>query len=271
MADKVNLSSKEEVFLNFEQVNSEQQLGLVLNFRQTLMTTYFIYSAMGYMGDEVGDIFAQIENNPETKEKLKGGIKKELGNIDVYLWDEPNKAWVLQSGFYETGPIAINRQLIPLNSVGSGSSVKLKLVLNKGLWRIDYAALTNIKGLVSPKELVPTSILNKGKEDAVALNDLNNPNKYLISMPGSEYKFNFNLPVANAEYELFLQSQGYYLEWMREHWIKDKDLSKLRQMVAFPKNYLREEAAYYKQYETSMEREFWGSKIDTKTFSYHEN
>jgi hypothetical protein len=147
----------------------------------------------------------------------------------------------------------------------------LKIILNKGLWRIDYVALTNIKEKVKPIEISPNSILNKKKIDNFALSAINNPDKYLISMPGSEYKFNFILPNTNTDYELFLYSKGYYLEWMREHWIKDKDLLKLNQMVNNPKKYLQEEAKNYKRYETTMEQEFWNSKIDTKTFSYYEN
>lgn len=270
-SDENNLSSKEEVFLTFNNVKNADKLGLVLNFRQTLMTTYFIYSAMGYMGDEVGDIFAKMEMNKETKEKLKGGIKKELGNIDIYLWNEQKNDWELQNGVYETGPIAINRQFIPLQHLSSSSKIKLKLVMNKGLWRIDYVALTNIKDKVKPIEITPTNILNKGKVDNTALLEIKNPEKYLISMPGSEYKFNFTLPSADTDYELFLYSKGYYLEWMREHWLKDKDLLKLKQMVDNPKKYLMVEAKNYKRYETTMEHEFWNSKIDTKTFSYYEN
>lgn len=270
-SDENNLSSKEEVFLSFNNVKNADKLGLVLNFRQTLMTTYFIYSAMGYMGDEVGDIFAKMEMNKETKEKLKGGIKKELGNIDIYLWNEQKNDWELQNGVYETGPIAINRQFIPLQHLSSSSKIKLKLVMNKGLWRIDYVALTNIKDKVKPIEITPTNILNKGKVDNTALLEIKNPEKYLISMPGSEYKFNFTLPSADTDYELFLYSKGYYLEWMREHWLKDKDLLKLKQMVDNPKKYLMVEAKNYKRYETTMEHEFWNSKIDTKTFSYYEN
>jgi hypothetical protein len=270
-SDENNLSSKEEVFLSFNNVKNADKLGLVLNFRQTLMTTYFIYSAMGYMGDEVGDIFAKMEMNKETKEKLKGGIKKELGNIDIYLWNEQKNEWELQNGVYETGPIAFNRQFIPLDHLSSSSKIKLKLVMNKGLWRIDYVALTNIKDKVKPIEITPTNILNKGKVDNTALLEIKNPEKYLISMPGSEYKFNFTLPSADTDYELFLYSKGYYLEWMREHWLKDKDLLKLKQMVDNPKKYLMVEAKNYKRYETTMEHEFWNSKIDTKTFSYYEN
>lgn len=270
-SDENNLSSKEEIFLTFNNVKNADKLGLVLNFRQTLMTTYFIYSAMGYMGDEVGDIFAKMEINKETKEKLKGGIKKELGNIDIYLWNAQKNDWELQNGVYETGPIAINRQFIPLQHLSSSSKIKLKLVMNKGLWRIDYVALTNIKDKVKPIEITPTNILNKGKVDNTALLEIKNPEKYLISMPGSEYKFNFTLPSADTDYELFLYSKGYYLEWMREHWLKDKDLLKLKQMVDNPKKYLMVEAKNYKRYETTMEHEFWNSKIDTKTFSYYEN
>ncbi|MCA0335096.1 MAG: hypothetical protein LCH44_14245 [Bacteroidetes bacterium] len=270
-SDENNLSSKEEVFLSFNNVKNADKLGLLLNFRQTLMTTYFIYSAMGYMGDEVGDIFAKMEMNKETKEKLKGGIKKELGNIDIYLWNEQKNEWELQNGVYETGPIAFNRQFIPLQHLSSSSKIKLKVVLNKGLWRIDYVALTNIKDKVKPIEITPTNIINKGKVDNTALLEIKNPEKYLISMPGSEYKFNFTLPSADTDYELFLYSKGYYLEWMREHWLKDKDLLKLKQMVDNPKKYLMVEAKNYKRYETTMEHEFWNSKIDTKTFSYYEN
>jgi len=271
LADANNLNSKEEIYLTFNNIKEKKDVGLILNFRQTLMTTYFIYSAMGYMGDEVGDIFAKVEASKETKEKLNKGIKEELGNIDIYQWNEKKNVWEFQNGFYETGPIAANRQFIPLNSSFMEKTVKLKIVLNKGLWRLDYAALANITAEVKPIEIQPEIILNKGKIDTKAIAALKSPDKYLISMPGSEYKLNFKFPEKGTDYELFLYSKGYYLEWMRKHWLKDKDLLKLMQMVDYPKKYLKMEAKNYKLYELKMEQEFWNSKIDTKTFSYDEN
>jgi hypothetical protein len=269
LADSGNLSSKEECFLTFDDVESDEGLGLIMNFRQTLMTTYFIYSAMGYMGDEVGDFFAKIEMDNSLKNKLYQGMKKELGNIDVFMWDEREHTWNYQGGFFESGPIAINKQFIPLQNAHAGSTVTIKLVLNKGFWRMDYAGLTTIKRQVEPIEISPTSIFNKGVIDERALNDIMSKGRHLISMPGSEYKFNFKIPRTGIEYELFLYSKGYYLEWMRTSWIKDKDMPKLRQLVESPKKYLREEAGNYKQYETTMEQEFWNSKIATKSFSYY--
>jgi len=270
LSDKSNLSSKEEIFLNFDHVSDINNLGLILHFRQTIMTTYLFYSAMGYMGDKVSDVFTILETDEKMRAKFDA-TTKELGNIEVYLWNHQQNIWEHQNRLNETGPIAINKQFIPLQNVSSNSEVKIKLVLNKGLWRIDYAALTNIKEQVTPIEISPTLILNEGEIDSQALSAVNYSDKYLISMPGSEYKFNFTFPKEAGTYELFLSSRGYYLEWMREQWIKDKNLRKLRQMVYRPKRFLRKEAKNYKEYEATMEETFWNSRIDTKIFSYYEN
>ena len=224
---------------------------------------------MGYMGEWVGDFYAQLETG-KIKRKTNKKFYEELGDIDVYAWSEANNKWIFQGGWYETGPIAINKQMLPLKTESNAKSLKLKLMLNKGLWRIDYLALTNIKEKVKPIELEPNEIMNKGYKDEKALESIKDPMKYLISMPGDEYTFHFEFP-EYKNYETFLYSKGYYLEWMRNDWIKDKDLLILRLMVKNPDKYFRKQASEYKLYETIMEQEFWNSKIDTKTFTYHEN
>ena len=266
LADEKNMSSKEEILLTFQDVGETDDPGLILDFRQSLMTTYLIYSAFGYMGDEVGDIFARMERNSDTKEKVKDGIEKELGKIDIFLWDEKKESWTFQDGFYEIGPIAINRQIIPLENVNKNADLKLKLVLNKGYWRIDHAALTNIKEKVNPLHIPPSGILNSGLPDQKAYEEIIDPKKLLISMPGDEFTFNFILPDPKTDYELFLYAKGYYLEWMRDNWLKNKDLVKLWQMIELPRIYLKEEAMNYKEYEKTMEKEFWDSKINSNPF-----
>ncbi len=268
-ADEENLSSKEEIYLTYENVELPNSLGLVLSFRQTLMTTYFIYSAMGYMGDEVGDIFARIETSGTTAEKLKNGIKKELGNIDVYVWNPTKENWEFQGGYYETGPIAFNRQILPFSSSVTGEEIRVKLVLNKGLWRLDHAALTNVIKKLDPVLLDVCEVKKKGITDPTAKAEILERERSLISMPGNEYQFIFEVLGEAQEYELFLVSGGYYLEWMRESWIKDKNLLKLKQMVDYPRRYLKVEAKNYKDYERTMEQEFWNSKIDPKNFPHY--
>ncbi|MBX2965291.1 MAG: hypothetical protein KF845_04035 [Cyclobacteriaceae bacterium] len=267
LSDEHNLNSKEEIYLTFHRVENPNGLGLVLNFRQTLMTTYLFYSAMGYMGDQVSDVFYLLESNPDMRSRFDATTKA-LGGIDVYGWNETTSSWEYQNGFHETGPIAINRQLVPLTIMPSASKVKIKIVLNKGLWRIDYVALTNIREQIMPVELSPTEILINQQPNKEALQQLRSADKLLISMPGNAYKINFTMPVADADYELFLYTKGYYLEWMRAQWIKDKNFDALKKMVFNPGEFLKEEALDYKHYETTMEQQFWSSKIDTNTFSY---
>jgi hypothetical protein len=270
LADEQNMLSKEEIFLNFNIPAFKNNLGLIINYRQTLMSTYLFYSAMGYMGDEVSDLYARLEQEPELREKFDA-CSKELGGIEVYAWDEQQQVWAYQDKLVETGPIAINKHIIPIKLLNAGNDVKLKLVLNRGLWRIDYVALTNIIEQVSPVEVLPAEVFNKGILDNDAKKLLQHADKHLISMPGSEYKLSFKFREENVNYELFLYSKGYYLEWMRENWIKEKDLLKLRQMAFNPKKYLKDEANSYKKYESTMEQQFWDSRIDTKTFAYYEN
>lgn len=280
MADERNMKSAEEIHMTFQVPEHQGEWGLLLNFRQTLMTTYLIYSAMGYMGDRVGDTFARMETEiPSVKKSgdtfiqtpQSSALKKELGKIEVFTWNEKTNQWEFQNSFYEIGPIAINQQIIPLKNLEQGKEIRLKLVVNRGLWRIDYAALTHITNQVEPIWINPDQIYHKGAADTGALDRLLDPDRLLISMPGNEYTFYFTLPERDTEYDLFLYGKGYYLEWMREQWIQDKNLVKLWKMLNHPKLYLREQAREYKEYETTMEEAFWGSKIDTKTFVYHDN
>lgn len=269
-ADQERLVSRESLDLVFDPNDVGKQLGLVVDFRQTLMTTYFIYHAMGYMGDEVGDYFARLETDPSTNNQLKNGIRKELGDIDVFQWDEASKSWISCGGLYETGPIAINRQLLPLKSLSTTSPIRIRLVMNKGLWRIDRVALTEIEGTVKPLALTVNDVKRHGKTDPFALTLMQDTARLLVSMPGTVYQLRFEMPEKDREYELFLYAKGYYLEWMREEWLKDKDLMALRKMIKEPYAYLNGQTASYKAYEKTMEEAFWGSKIETEQTLYDE-
>jgi hypothetical protein len=269
LSDANNMNSKEEIILSFRNVTSMDNLGLVLDFRQSLMTTYLIYSAFGYMGDEAGRILAEIERSGGAINYDNSAIKRTLGDIDVYLWDENNSRWEGQGSFTETGPIAINRQILPLQNLIAPSmttdSVTIRLVLNRGLWRLDHVALTNIVDTAQPLCLRPTSVSVGGRNSTEALSRLNDTTRHLISLPGDVYKLDFTVPDTDHKYDLFVYSKGYYLEWHRSEWIKQKDLSKLNEMLLMPDRFLKSEAKLFKQYERAMEADFWNSRIDHRT------
>lgn len=266
LSDPASLKSKEEIMLTFNK-NGISEAGLVLNFRQTLMTTYLIYSVMGYMGNTVSDVFAEMEKNNEVLKKYNL-IEDELGGIDVYLMKDREE--IFCGTFLETGPIATNQQILPLSELPEGEEVRVKLVMNKGLWRIDYAGLVPVLGTTEPVTLQADKLVYKGRTNEEYLEAINNDEKNLVSMPGDEFEFYFTLPDRDAEYDLFLYSKGYYLEWMRESWLHDKDLFRLKLLLENPDRFLRKEAKRYTKYESEMEKIFWSTRIDTEKYDYYE-
>jgi hypothetical protein len=81
----------------------------------------------------------------------------------------------------------------------------------------------------------------------------------LNTYPGDTYLKNYKLP-DNSDYEFFLDTKGYYLEWMREEWIAEQNIRKAKLMFAFPGLYMRKAAKPFKKSEAEMEDRFWGSR-----------
>lgn len=266
LADDKNMCSKEEIIIDFDNIKNSDDLGLLLNFRQSLMTTYLIYNTLAYMGDEVSDYMVNFEKNNQIINLLKNGIYKELGEIEIYLQNENNK-WDFQGSFGEAGPIAFNKQILHFKNKVLKNNAKIKIVMNKGYWRLDYVALANLKQKVNPIEISPNECFYENKKNTEVFEYLNNGSNHLNTLPGDKYTFNFKLPQKNTDYELFLKSKGYYLEWIRQDWMKDKNIYKLNQLVLDPKTYLKNEIKNYKEYEKTMEAKFWNSKIKTKILS----
>ena len=266
LSDPKNMISRENIILKFNKGNISSA-GLILNFRQTLMTTYLIYTVMGYMGNTVSDFLAEVEKSNETLKK-HNLIDDKMGGIDVYLMKDGEQEYC--GTYNETGPIASNLQLIPLTELPEEDEITVKLVLNRGLWRIDYAAITPILGKSEPIKLQADRLLYKNENKLELLKALNDEERQLISMPGDEFEFHFSLPESNEEYDLFLYSKGYYLEWMRESWLDDKNLLRLNLLMENPDKFFRKEARRYSKYESEMEEIFWSSRIDTENFKHHE-
>jgi len=271
LADADNLASKEELILEFDAGDLNKNKALLLDFRQSLMTTYFIYSAMAYMGDEVSDIFAKIEREKDLYTKLDNGLKSELGELEVYLWNHAAEQWELQGALYETGPIAVNRQIVPIQNTSTHLPIRIKLLMNKGLWRLDYAALATIDNQIEPIKLMPKQVKKNGSNHLFAQQQLVAAEKHLISMPGDYFELEYQLPEANQKYALHLYSKGYYMEWMRKEWLAEKNHLKLNQMINHPARYLKREAEAYKEYEKVMESVFWSSQIQSKKVSTNED
>lgn len=256
LADSINLNSKEEIIVSFAG-RPRGQVGIVIGKRQTLMTTYLMYQGLAYMGNAVTYWLAEMER---AGGKPNENIFNLLGGIEVFSKGS-NGDWNFEGVLNETGPIATDFDLIPLSHYNKGEVV-LKLRLNKGLWRIDYLALASLTKEVFPKVIRPYSVdIIHGSEKDPLLK-LTNEDMYLVTYPGDAYRVHYDLPFDRAV--LFLDSKGYYLEWIRHEWIKEQNFQDVARMINKPSRYLRTAAMPYKKVEPIMEKTFWNSRYVKK-------
>ncbi|HSD28956.1 MAG TPA: hypothetical protein VLL75_16780, partial [Vicinamibacteria bacterium] len=61
--------------------------------------------------------------------------------------------------------------------------------------------------------------------------------------------------------EIFLESEGFYYEWMRSEWLAEEDPGMAALALADPAEALRRLAPAYKAEEPHLERAFWASRF----------
>jgi hypothetical protein len=254
--DPKNLAKKEEIILSFD-TNSNRELGLLIGSKQTLLTTHLFYQVMAYTGKHYGSMVAEVENGNTF---LKNRIQKlwdKLGGIEIFIQDK-NKNWKKVDEINEMGPIASDVHLVKLPS-GIQEEITIKLRMTKGLWRIDYLALANIIGEESPVRIKPTLVLKGDSVDAEALKRLSEDVNPLITLPGDKYELKYKLP-NDCSFQFFIETKGYYIEWMREEWLAEENLRKAAFAFQFPGLFMRKAAPEFKKAEPLMEKIFWESR-----------
>jgi hypothetical protein len=132
--------------------------------------------------------------------------------------------------------------------------------MTKGVWRLDVVHLAELDGQVQPVRLHPSRVMHEDREDREAHDRLLDSTKTLVTLPGDIYRLEYALPLKTAEYELFLESRGYYLEWIRKEWIAEQNPILLAQMFFDPQEALRRLAPEFKRLEPTMEDSFWRSR-----------
>jgi hypothetical protein len=257
LADDKNLATRETITLEFGPVTGDR-LGLILGFRQTLLTTYLFYQGLAYMGNSAGYWLAKLQRGDKNMTAYANSIADVLGGIEVFAQNENNR-WIPAGKLQETGPIATDTKMIMMPK-SERDSQKIKLRMTRGLWRLDYIALAELDEEVDPIRLQPEMVFREGEIDNEARKRLIDPDKQLVTMPGDEYTLVYELPTEYQQYELFLESQGYYIEWMRSSWIQEENLHKTITMFKRPKKFLKDVAPEYKKVERKMEEIFWRSK-----------
>lgn len=261
-ADSTDLAAKETIELTFYRPASDS-MGIIIAARQTLLTTFLFYQTLSYMGTTAGEWLANVERNKNLFKKLLNNPRNVLGNIEVLIQNE-NDSWEKVGDVGETGPIATDIKIVPLTKIlkreADDSSIKIKLRMAKGLWRIDYVALADIIDEVIPEIIFPSTSSPEFVNNSSVTELLANTDSVLVTFPGDKYLLNYKLPDDYKNYELFIETQGYYLEWMRNEWLGEENPEKVYQMLFNPQQYFKDLAPAFKKIEAEMEETFWSSK-----------
>lgn len=254
-ADETYLATKETIDLQFR-IHPKGTYGLVIGCRQSLLPTYLLYQLYAYMGNDVGQWLAEIErkNLRGEGERLEGLI----GGVEVTV-HQTDGQWRSVGEVNEHGPFATDVHLLPMGTL-SDSTISVHLRLTKGAWRIDYVALAEISHPLDPIRVHPYSVLKENKGDPDAHTKLLDSTQHLITFPGDCYTLKYALPKEHTDYELFLESRGYYLEWIRKEWIEEENPFLLSEMLVTPESALKRLAPEFKRIEPQMEESFWRSR-----------
>jgi hypothetical protein len=222
------------------------------------MSTYLLYQTFAYLGTHASSALAALAaEGPAARERVDG-VGRLLGRIEVLIPDSA-AGWVSVGTVGETGPLAADTKVVRLPPTDH-RRVRIRLQLTRGLWRIDYLALARLGEPLTPVRVAPSRVERAGRADSAAWRALVDTSTSLVTLPGDEYDLVYQLPVQPEQYELFLESRGYYLEWMRREWLAEENLESAAQILFDPAGALRTLAPAFKRQEPEMEKRFWSSR-----------
>lgn len=258
-SDSTNLVKKEFIDITFP--NDHKKYGLVITSRQTLMTTFLFYQTMAYFGSSLPYWSAKLEKGNKFLKNRGMTMYRQLGGIEVYIKNDQNQ-WIKINEIDEMGPIASDFHLTELPDV-QDENINIRLKLTQGLWRIDYITLAELDEKVDPIQIQPNQLIKERSYDPKHLEILNDTSQYLVTFPGEKYKAFYSLPDDNRLFEYFIESKGYYLEWMREEWVKEENKDMVTMLFLRPKKYMKVMAPKFKRAEPFMDQIFWNTRIQS--------
>lgn len=266
LADSTDLAARETIELSFERPLAGP-LGMVITARQSLLSTYVFYQTLAWMGRTAGAWLASLQRMDAATLTRTKSPAATLGGIDAQVLRDGE--WLAAGTFRETGPLASDTRLLVLpeaitqqraGRAAAGAPLRVRLTLTRGMWRVDQVALVSVGEEVEPVRVPPSRVLRHGVPDDAALASLTGRGGPLVTQPGDTLALVYELPATGEPFECFLQSRGYYLEWMRESWLAEENAERLARLFIAPAVSLRELAPEYKKVEHELEREFWGSR-----------
>lgn len=194
-------------------------VAIVLRLRNSLLNTTLLYDVMlGDPGARSLDWVAKDLKQVGPALAVAQWYQQRMG-MNVAVSD--GRQYHIVAHLRDTGPIAWKDVAIVVPVVTPGS-VRVRLSFPMDNWRVDRVAVAGRFRRVSPV-VIPLAEVREGTTlNATGLASLREADgRYLRTSPGQRFTAVFRPDGGPAgERTYFLAAQGYYVEWIRPHWLR---------------------------------------------------
>lgn len=233
------------------------RIGLLFRLRNSLLNTVLFYDEMlGRSGarslDWVGGDLERIS----TAVELGRWYTRRMG-LRVLLWR--NGGYESVARIPDAGPIAW-REVAALIPVPPGErALRLRLSFVADAWRIDRLRVASVVREATARTIPIAAVTGPtGRAEEGAFASLREPDaRYLQTSPGQRFIARFDVgPEARGSRTLLLSSQGYYVEWVRQQWLRQGASARPFQpsdeaLAAALDTWRRTQASFEKRFESS--------------------
>lgn len=201
-----------------------QSAKMLIRYRNTLLSTLLFYDVvLGSQGIKALEWNERMNSDLIYANQFKT-IYKAFSGISINSFN--GEKWIKNSMLYDAGPLNWKYCVQEIPVYNGEINIRLKFVPDN--FMIDYIAFDfeQINADIQSLEIYPYEILdNDGNPRGEVIELLrNDDDNYLITNPGESYRLHYNIEKSNeCEQTVFIDSKGYYTEWIRGSWLKNNN------------------------------------------------
>ncbi len=238
LADK---GAPDEIVVSDSVPPGTTNITLVIRLRNTLLSTILFYDVvLGSQGIEALNWNHRMDTDEEYAAQFKQ-VYDTFSGLGISV--QQDGKWVQVARIKDVGPITWKTVASAIPVPRSGP-VKVRLRSFPDNFIIDQVGFSMRKGeaeAAQTEELVPRRIVDDSAQEREDIRGqlARHDGSYLVTNPGESYRFTYHLtPPSGSEVSLFIQSQGYYTEWIRGNWLRASregyrfDLSRIDEVLS---------------------------------------
>ncbi|MDQ6829855.1 MAG: hypothetical protein M3081_13430 [Gemmatimonadota bacterium] len=208
------------VDLTFPAAGAADSVAIFVRARNSLLNTVLLYDGI-LSGARALDWVNHDLNRLSSAAELGRWY---VGHMGMRVLVKDGDGWRDVARIGDTGPIAFHDVAIIVPVVRTHDSVHVRIAFTADNWRIDRIAVAGGYRRPPMRTISISSVMrDDGTPDAAVLASLRAPDDaYLRTSPGQTFSIHFATGVSREPRTFFLASQGYYTEWIRGDWLKER-------------------------------------------------